>query len=258
MQGDAAISRQPIPSQYHHLRESRSRQLRRSTEVSQNWNPSDSAGQQQPPWGPYSQQDYYPQQSFVAQPNVQPNVQGNVQQPYPPYPPGYGQPQYAPPQMPPPRRPWISRHKFLTGLGALLLFFIFIGVGANLGSTKSNGTGASGFTATSQAAAPATSAAAAVKQSVTFVVTGSPADVTYGPSGTSVQGTVPMRVTKPLSNPVFYSLYAQLQGGGEVTCKILVDGKIISQSVASGGYNIAQCEISQDPLSGQWSDTNAA
>ncbi len=28
--------------------------------------------------------------------------------------------------------------------------------------------------------------------------------------------------------------------------------------VASGSYNIAQCEISQDPLTGQWADTNSS
>jgi hypothetical protein len=31
---------------------------------------------------------------------------------------------------------------------------------------------------------------------------------------------------------------------------------VISQGTASGGYNIAMAEISQDPLSGQWEDTD--
>ena len=220
--------------------------------MSQNWNPPDNPGQHQPPWGGYSQQDYVP-------PFVQPPVQTNVPPPYPPYMPGYGQP-YPQQFAPPPRRSWVRRHKILTGLGALVLFGISISIGTGLhGSQPQAGTGAPAFGSTQTAvAAPATSAVAAVKQSVTFVVTGSPADVTYGPSGTSVQGTVPMRITKPLGSPLYYSIYAQLQGGGEITCKILVDGKIIAQSVASGGYNIAQCEIGQDPLTGQWTDDNAA
>lgn len=108
--------------------------------------------------------------------------------------------------------------------------------------------------ALSQAAAPASSAAAA--QTVTYEVSGSPADVTYGPAGSNAQGSVPMDVTKPLATPIYVAITAQLQGSGTVTCKIKVDGKVIAQSTASGGYNIAQCEISRDPLSGQWQDTN--
>ena len=106
-----------------------------------------------------------------------------------------------------------------------------------------------------QAAAPASSAAAA--QTVTYEVSGSPADVTYGSAGSNAQGSVPMDVTKPLGTPIYVAITAQRPGSsGTVTCKIKVDGKVISQSTASGGYNIAQCEISQDPLSGQWQDTN--
>ena len=41
-----------------------------------------------------------------------------------------------------------------------------------------------------------------------------------------------------------------------VSCKIEVNGQVISTATASGGYNIASCEISQDPLSGNWTDTN--
>jgi hypothetical protein len=37
---------------------------------------------------------------------------------------------------------------------------------------------------------------------------------------------------------------------------ILVDGKVISSSAASGGYNIADLKISQDWLSGSWEDDN--
>lgn len=53
-----------------------------------------------------------------------------------------------------------------------------------------------------------------------------------------------------------YAINAQLQGGGTVSCSISVDGKVISQGSASGGYNIASCEISQD-FSGGWQDTNS-
>jgi hypothetical protein len=66
-----------------------------------------------------------------------------------------------------------------------------------------------------------------------------------------------MSVTKPLRNPQYYSITAQLRGGGHVTCQLKVDGKVISQSTASGGYNIASCEISKDIFSGKWTDTDA-
>ena len=65
-----------------------------------------------------------------------------------------------------------------------------------------------------------------------------------------------MRITKSLGTPDYYAIDAQLQGDGTVSCQILVDGKVVSQATASGGYNIASCEISQDPFSGNWEDTN--
>lgn len=71
-------------------------------------------------------------------------------------------------------------------------------------------------------------------------------------AGSSLSGHVPMKVTERLGTPVYYSLTAQLQGGGSVTVKILVGGTVISQPTASGGYNIAVAEISPDPLTGRW------
>ena len=69
-------------------------------------------------------------------------------------------------------------------------------------------------------------------------------------------GEPPMKVTAKLGDPIYYSLQAQLQGDGSVTVEILVNGIVISQGTATGGYNIATAEISQDPLSGQWTDTD--
>jgi hypothetical protein len=93
-------------------------------------------------------------------------------------------------------------------------------------------------------------------QTVTYVVNGSAADVTYGPAGSDLQGTVPMSVTDSLGSPAYYAITAQLQGEGAVSCAIEVNGETISSASATGGYNIASCEISQDPLSGQWANTN--
>jgi hypothetical protein len=65
-----------------------------------------------------------------------------------------------------------------------------------------------------------------------------------------------MHVTRPLANPEFYAISAQLQGGGTVTCVIKVDGVPLSTSTATGGFNIADCEIGQDPITNLWEDDN--
>ena len=96
-------------------------------------------------------------------------------------------------------------------------------------------------------------------QTITYVVTGtSGADVTYGPSGSNSSGSVPMSVTQPLGNPSYYAINAQLQGYGEVSCELEVDGVAISSASASGGYNIAGCEIGQDPTTGSWENDNSS
>jgi hypothetical protein len=41
-----------------------------------------------------------------------------------------------------------------------------------------------------------------------------------------------------------------------VTVKILVNGTVVSRGTASGGYNVASAEITQDPLTGRWTDTD--
>jgi hypothetical protein len=92
-----------------------------------------------------------------------------------------------------------------------------------------------------------------VPQQVTYVATGSSADVTYGPSGSGYQGTVPLTVTKPLvGNPQFYSMSVQLKASGSVTCAIKVT--IVSAS-ASGSTSVASCAMGQD-LNGSWEQTS--
>jgi hypothetical protein len=201
------------------------------------WQPEGDPRRQQPdPWAASN-----PGQS------QQPGPQGYV-----PPPQGYYQPQYAPP---PQQRPRRARKGI--GIGCLGLVVLVILIAVIAGSHSS--TPAALPTLPTQSAVPAQTVAAAkpaAAQTVTYVVTGSAADVTYGPTGSDTAGTVPMHVTKPLGTPLYYSISAQLQGGGTVSCKIEVDGKVISQATASGGYNLADCEISKDPLSGQWTDTN--
>lgn len=93
-------------------------------------------------------------------------------------------------------------------------------------------------------------------QEVTYVVTGSAAHVTYGPSGANYQGTGPLSVSQPLGQPQFYSINAQLTGGGSVTCLLEVDGVTIVSDSASGKGNIASCQIDQN-LNGSWEATSS-
>jgi hypothetical protein len=95
------------------------------------------------------------------------------------------------------------------------------------------------------------------EQTITYIVRGTPgAQVTYGPAGSDYNGTVPMRVTARLGDPEYYAINAQLQGGGYVKCSIEVDGIPLSTASASGGYNIADCEIGQDPITNLWENDN--
>lgn len=95
-------------------------------------------------------------------------------------------------------------------------------------------------------------------QTVTYVVTGTPgASVTYGPSGTDLTGSVPMSVSATLGTPSYYAINAQLQGAGEVKCQLEVDGVPLSSATASGGYNIADCEIGQNSTTSSWVNDNS-
>ena len=95
------------------------------------------------------------------------------------------------------------------------------------------------------------------EQTVTYIVRGfAGAQVTYGPAGSDFNGNVPMRVTERLGDPEYYAINAQLQGGGTVSCSIEVDGVPLSTASATGGYNIADCEIGQDPITNLWENDN--
>ena len=96
----------------------------------------------------------------------------------------------------------------------------------------------------------------AAPQQVTYVVTGSAAHVTYGPSGANFEGTGPLAVSQPLGEPQFYSINAQLTGGGSVTCLLKVDGVTIASNTASGSGNIASCQMDQN-LNGSWVATSS-
>jgi hypothetical protein len=91
-------------------------------------------------------------------------------------------------------------------------------------------------------------------QTVTFLVRGTPgaARVTFGPAGFEFTGNVPMRVIRPLRNPRYYAINAQLVGSGTVTCVIKIDGIRVSADTASGSGSIASCRIGHEPGTRIW------
>ena len=175
---------------------------------------------------------------------------------YDPYQPG--QYQRPPPPQPPQKRKHKGLRITLGIIGGLIVIIIIASVASSPKTTTppASTPAASGSAVATSSAPPASPSPKPAAQTVTYIVTGSAADVTYGPAGTDLSGTVPMTVTKPLGSPQFYSISAQLQGSGDVKCVIEVDGKAISSAEGSGGYNIAQCEVSPNPLTGKWEDTN--
>lgn len=179
--------------------------------------------------------------------------------------PSWGSPTPPPPPYGPPAPPRKSPAKGCLGIGcggllaAVVLVAVIVAVtgGKTANTTATSNAPAAAAPATTSPAAPSAKPTKAAPQTVTYVLTGSDADVQYGPAGSSAQGKVPMTVTSTLGSPAYYSISAQLNGSGNVTCKIEVDGRIISQASASGGYNIADCEIVQDPFSDKWEDANS-
>jgi len=226
--------------------------------------------------GPQEQQRRpgYPQPGYGSQ--YSPQDQAWQQPGYgqqPPYPP---QPQHMP-QMPgpqpPPRRKRHTARNILAGLGGLIGVIIAVTVANNHGS--GNGAAAPAANAATQAAqsspsaaAPAPSNTPATPTKVEFIVSGTAPDgidITYGPSGSNFSGPSTLDGTATMSVPFdgsaeYYALNAQLQGGGSITCKIVVTGPgdnplTVSSGAASGGFNICDAQAAPTDSTGlSWSN----
>lgn len=188
-----------------------------------------------------------------------PNDQGSSQQPYQQNPAqGYGppagypqQPSYAgpPPQAPAPKK----RKKWPFIVGGIIALIVIIAAANSGGSTSAPSTSASPASSTSaggggQEAAPA----AAEGHTVTYQVSG-PAkagNVTYTKEGFQMEQVSEAKL--PWSKDLTFkddvsafsglSLVAQNGGSkGDITCKILVDGKEIASSTSSGAYAVVTC-----------------
>lgn len=169
------------------------------------------------------------------------------------------------------RKSWPRRHKVLTGTGALAVVIIAV-VATNSGH-KASPSAASGAVAVAASAsapsAPAPSSSGpAPATRIEFIVSGSAPDgidITYGPSGSDLSGPSSLDGTAKMSVPFdasadYYALSAQLQGGGDITCKIVATGPgdaplTVSSGAASGSYNICSAQAtSGDGIS--WQNEN--
>jgi hypothetical protein len=52
-------------------------------------------------------------------------------------------------------------------------------------------------------------------------------------------------------NALYYAVTAQLQGGGDIMCKIQI-GDAVRVGHARGGYNICSAQLNSDPINGGW------
>ncbi len=131
-------------------------------------------------------------------------------------------------------------------------FFVFIPVGAIVAAISAVSGASSGQQSSTPdfsapvASAPATAQHAPARQTVTYKVTGSKGVwlVSYGPARSEFKGHSPMTITRRLSNPFDYSIQASTGiSGGHVTVSILVDGKLIARSHATGPASLAHVMI---------------
>jgi hypothetical protein len=88
---------------------------------------------------------------------------------------------------------------------------------------------------------------------VEFIVTGSApngVDITYGDDTSNYQArSLPLNVTWSIKRNVLYWVMAQLQGGGRITCRVVI-GNTVRAGHAVGGYNTCTAQSPSDPIAG--------
>ena len=97
---------------------------------------------------------------------------------------------------------------------------------------------------------------------VEFIVTGSApngVNITYGDDTSNYQTkNLPLDVTRPTKKNVVYWVMAQLQGGGRITCRVVIGKQAQGHGVgvtaraghAVGGYNTCTAQSAGDPVGG--------
>jgi hypothetical protein len=174
-----------------------------------------------------------------------------MSQPYPPPQPPYGQPDprqwqgYA--QQPPPPAP--KKRKWPWVVGAILLLFVIAGIAGG----NSEPAPSSPAAAVPADPAPADDVAeAAAGSTVVYEVLGQGTanNVTYMKEGFSqeqqTEAKLPFRKELQFKDEVGsfapLSLVAQNGSrGGDITCRITVDGKVVGESTSSGQYAVVTC-----------------
>src|SRR5215472_10549001 len=173
--------------------------------------------------------------------------------------PSYG----YPPQMPPPRKRHTARNVTLIITGALAVIIaasVAISAGKPPAPAGSTSVSAATPAATPAAQPAATSAPAAVPTTVRFIVTGTgQPSITWGSDSDNRDGggtlgqlgdgnALPWHGSLRFDpSAQFYSIDAQLEGGGDITCKIIVTGPgivplVVSRGHAQGGDNICSAQ----------------
>jgi hypothetical protein len=78
-------------------------------------------------------------------------------------------------------------------------------------------------------------------------------DITYGRDGTNLQGSPPpfQATMKVEEDALYYVVNAQLQGGGNIRCKVQI-GDAVKSGRARGGYNICSAQLNNNPISGDF------
>jgi hypothetical protein len=163
---------------------------------------------------------------------------------------------------------WVRN--ILAGIGAVVVVSVVLShlsSGSSAGSSTSPGQAAVAGSASAPASGsppPPASPTPPPPTKVEFIVSGSAPDgiqITYGPGGTQLSGPSVLDGTATMTvsfdaNASYYALNAQLQGDGDITCKIVATGPgdqplTVSHGAASGGYNIcsAQAAPSNNGLS---------
>jgi hypothetical protein len=170
--------------------------------------------------------------------------------------PPYGGYAPQPPRFQPPQPPRDNRRRtskiILSIVGGVIGLFVFLAVvGAVIDGTGSQKPAAAPLGTSSPDATRKASAKSKAKPKadvVTFVVNGrapSGVDVTYGTDTDNRQGPkrLPVRRTlKFTKKALYYVVSAQLNGSGDITCKVLHNGKPVASGHASGGYSICSAQ----------------
>jgi hypothetical protein len=177
---------------------------------------------------------------------------------------------------PPNGKGWFRRHKIITSLGVLAGVFALAGVAAGVsggGSTPQPGQHQAqpAATASTPTAAPAAATPELHVTRVHFIVTGTGnPSITYGSDSDNRDGggtlgilgdgnQLPWKASMRFRGDAqYYSMDAQLEGGGDIHCKIVVTGPgikalTVSSGHASGGSNICSVQAApNDPRGSSW------